>query len=150
MRSFLDNYFALAFPVFLVVLACSVGFVVAQLSGWSALARRFRTGSAFAGRTWKWNSARLRWMMGYNNCLIIGADATGLYLATMIVIRLGHPPLLVPWHEVSIERRSQTRFVTNVRLSLGREEQIPFVISGKLAAQIQAAAGASWPVETLS
>jgi hypothetical protein len=147
MRNFLNNYFGLAFPIFLVVVACSIGFVVAQLSGWSSLARRFRETSNFTGPTWKWKSARLRWMVGYNNCLIIGADPMGLYLATMIVIRLGHPPLLVPWHEISVEKRSPTILVRSVQFSLGREEQIPFVVSGKLAAQIQAAAGVSWPVE---
>ncbi len=92
----------------------------------------------------------MRWMMGYNNCLTIGVDPMGLYLATMIVIRLGHPPLLVPWHEISVEKRLHTLLVPTVRLSLGREEQIPFVVSGKLAAQIQAAAGVSWPLEAFS
>jgi hypothetical protein len=41
-------------------------------------------------------------------------------------------------------------FVRQVKLMLGREEQIPFVISGTLADRIQAAAGASWPIEQIS
>jgi hypothetical protein len=37
-----------------------------------------------------------------------------------------------------------------VKLLLGREEQIPFLISGRLAERIQAAAGGSWPIEPIS
>jgi len=92
----------------------------------------------------------MRWMMGYNNCLIIGADPTGLYLATVFLFRVGHQRLLVPWHEISVTRVFHQASIPRVQLSLGRNEQIPFVISGKLAVEVQAAAGASWPVESTS
>jgi hypothetical protein len=41
-------------------------------------------------------------------------------------------------------------FIGHVKLLLGREEQIPFVIRNRLADRIQAAAGASWPIEQIS
>jgi hypothetical protein len=41
-------------------------------------------------------------------------------------------------------------FVPQVKLLLGREEQISFVISEALADRIQEAARASWPIEQVS
>src|SRR5437762_11860601 len=43
-----------------------------------------------------------------------------LYLATMPLFRFRHPPLLVPWNEVSIAQR-RILFFRFVRLGLGHE-----------------------------
>ncbi len=89
----------------------------------------------------------MRWSTRYGNCLTVGADPAGLYLATFFLLRIGHPPLLLPWQEVSIRRRGKVLFTRYVQLQLGREEQIPLKINGRLADRIQSAAGQSWPVE---
>jgi hypothetical protein len=41
-------------------------------------------------------------------------------------------------------------FIECVELTLGREEQIPFLIRASLADQIRSAAGFNWPVEGVS
>jgi hypothetical protein len=79
--------------------------------------------------------------------LTVGADPSGLYLSVMFLFRIGHPPLFLPWHEVSVRRRWKVLGLRYVELRLGQEEQLPFQISGTLADRIKAAAGASWPVE---
>lgn len=106
--------------------------------------------SSFLGQTSSLQSARMRWGTNYGSCLTVGADAAGLYLAVMLIFRVGHPSLLFPWHEVSVRRRWKVVFFRYVELTLGREEQIPFRISGRLADRIQAAAGANWPVEAVT
>jgi len=149
MQRFLDSYpFVplLIFPFFW----CAVLWLIGQLSGWSLLAQKFRLTSSFPGECWSWQSARMRWGANYGSCLTAGADATGLYLRVMIFFRAGHPPLLLPWHEISVRKRGKTVFFRYVELSLGREEQIAFRISGRLADRIQAAAGTNWPVEAVS
>ncbi len=90
----------------------------------------------------------MRWGANYNNCLTIGADPSGLYLTLLFLFRIGHPPLFIPWSEISFRNRRTILFFEFVELSLGREEQIPFLIRTFLGNQIQAAAGSSWPVET--
>jgi hypothetical protein len=74
----------------------------------------------------------------------------GLYLAVMVIFRAGHPPLLLPWHEVSVRRRWNMAFLRYVELTLGREEQVPFRINGRLADRLQAAAEANWPIEAVT
>ena len=83
----------------------------------------------------------MRWLSHYGNCLNVGADATGLHLSVLFLFRVGHPPLLVPWGEISVAKRRNFWFFRRVTLLLGREEQIPVVIGRRLADRIQAAAG---------
>ncbi len=87
----------------------------------------------------------MRWGANYNNCLIIGADPTGLYLSTLFFRRIGHPPLFIPWPEISLRGRRKILFVEFVEFRLGREERIPFSIRAGLADKIRPAAATSWP-----
>lgn len=153
MQTYLNSHpaaIAFIFPLFFVALWCAVLFLTSQISGWAALARRFRLASPFTGQTWAWNRARMRWGTNYKNCLTIGADPMGLYLSVMFFFRLFHPPLVLPWQEVSVRRRRKILFFRYVELSLGREEQIPLLIRENLADQVRLAAGSSWPAETAS
>ncbi len=92
----------------------------------------------------------MRWGTNYNNCLVIAADPTGLYLATVFFFRIGHPPLFIPWTEISFLSRRKILFVEFVEFRLGREEQVPLLIRAGLADQIRAAAASSWPVQVHS
>jgi hypothetical protein len=138
------------FPVFFVCLWCGIVLLISRLSGWANLANRFRLTLPFAAQKWGWQSARMRYATNYSNCLTVGADPMGLYLDIFPLWRIGHSPLLIPWHEVSVRRRVKVLVFTYVELRLGREEQIPFRISATLASRIQAAAGPNWPVEATS
>jgi hypothetical protein len=149
LQDLLDKY-PLAFIPLFVLFWCGILFLIAVLTGWATLAKRFRMTSTFTGPTWGFQSARMRWSSHYGSCLNVGADATGLKLSVLFLFRPGHPPLFLPWSEVSVAQRQSFLFIRRVRLLLGREEQMPFVISGGLADRIQAAAGASWPVEAVN
>lgn len=138
------------FLIFFAAVWCVTALLTGKMSGWAILGRRFITTFPFPGQVWRWKSARMRWGANYNNSLTIGADPTGLYLSMLFFFRIGHPPLFVPWPEISFRSRRTILFFKFVELSLGREEQIPFLIRAAFADQIQAAAGPSWPVETIS
>ena len=136
-------------PFFFATFWCAIVFLISRVSGWALLARRFHLQFAFTGPTWRWQSARMRWLANYNNCLTVGSDPSGLCLSTFFLFRAGHAPLLIPWPEISIYRRRKVLFAAYVELRLGREEQVPFTIYGKLADRVRAAAGASWPMEPI-
>ncbi|MHB8539126.1 MAG: hypothetical protein ACYDCS_14080 [Candidatus Dormibacteria bacterium] len=89
----------------------------------------------------------MRWIVAYHNCVTIGASPEGLYVAPFFPFRLAHPPLFIPWNEVSYSRK-KVMFTPLVRFELGREQLIPFWVRENLGAQIQQAAGSSWPVES--
>ena len=141
--------FPFAFPIFLVALGCTLPLFIAAMSGWSMLRRRFSQTFPFTGEAWKWQSARMRLGCNYNNCLTVGADASGLYLSVLFLIRIGHPPLFLPWQEITIRRRSKRPLFRYVELRLGRDEQVPFMIRERLAERLKSAAGPNWPPEPI-
>jgi len=88
----------------------------------------------------------MRWLANYNNLLTIGASQQGLYLASMFLFRFMHPPLLVPWSEIKVQRRKGWVF-EYVILTMGHELAIPLRIRQTLAAKLRESAGSFWPVE---
>jgi hypothetical protein len=120
-------------------------YLIAAASGWRLLARRFRLQGEFTGQKWRMQSARMRWLCSYNNCLNVGGDETALVMAPMLLFRPWHPPLFVPWTEISYAGASEMFLLKFVELRLGRSENIPFKVSASLAAKLQSAAGPAWP-----
>jgi hypothetical protein len=66
----------------------------------------------------------MRGLAHYRNCLVIGASPTGLYLAVFLPFRLAHPPLFIPWNEVTLSR-GRVFFMNMVRFQLARESCAP-------------------------
>ena len=122
--------------------------IISKLSGWSALAARFPfSGSRFQGPSWRFQSASMRYMSNYNNCLTVGANPQGVYLKGPLFLA-GHPPLFIPWEEVSYtEGKIFWQRVT--RFQLGRETQIPFAVRSTLAEHLREAAGSRWPTKQI-
>ena len=88
------------------------------------LVERDRSGPEFTGERWRFQSGRMRWGCGYNNCLTLGANAEGLYMA---VILPWHPPLFIPWIEITA--RDEKRWWGDATVfTLGRETQIPLSV----------------------
>lgn len=90
----------------------------------------------------------VRYGTNYNNCLTIGASPAGLYMAMPWLFRIGHPPIFIPWNDVTVSR-AKVLFWNIVRFQLGRENPITFGFREDLAEQIRHAAGSSWPTESL-
>lgn len=148
MQPWIDRHPALFVFADVFVLYFLVSLVVSRWSGWAALAQRFSLRSEFTDSRWRFQSAQMRWLCGYNNCLTMGANSEGLYLSMLPFIRLFHPPLLIPWGEVSAEKKNLL-FTQGVRFELGRETPIPMWVRNRLAERLKLAAGQSYPVESL-
>jgi len=133
-------------PAYIVALGLLLPGLISYIGGWTALAKRFRLREPFVGERWWGQSGQMRSIAGYNHCLTIGSSPQGLYLAMMPLFSFRHPPLLVPWNEITVSRR-QSRFFGSVRLGLTRELDIPLGLRPKLADKLKRAAGDRWPVE---
>lgn len=125
----------------------TVSFVISWWGGWGVLARHFRLRTTFIGSRWQWQSGRMRWLCGYQHCLTVGANSEGLYLATLRFFPLFHPPLFIPWSEISVGKKSAV--FSTIRLRLGREYSIPLSVRERLAEQLKAVAGKGYPTDTL-
>ena len=91
---------------------CGLMIVIARLSGWIALAQRYRLNGRFDGTCWYFQHAQFRWSMNYSGALTIGVNGDGLYLSIWPMFRPGHPRLFIPWSETTI-RMSRTFWLGN-------------------------------------
>jgi hypothetical protein len=121
---------ALGFILYINVLCI----LIAWWSGWRTLAARFRHQFNESVRISGWYSARMRWGCHYNNALKVGVNSEGLSLATMVILPQ-HPPLLIPWSEIRVMRRTKVFWWTLIYLELG-QERIQFAIYEKLFNEI--------------
>jgi hypothetical protein len=137
---------AVIFPIYFLLLWLLVSTSISFVGGWHSLAEVYRTPVEFNGQKWGMQSGQMRWLANYNNILTIGASPQGLYLASVFLFRFAHPPLLVPWSEIKLQRKKGWVF-EYVTFTLGHELAIPLRIRGKLAAKLRDSAGNSWPVE---
>lgn len=135
-------------PEYGVVLAVGflavVLFLIGRISGWATLANFYRASGEFFGPTWKFQSGQLRWRMGYNNCLTLGANHSGIYLSVFFLFRIGHPSLFIPWEEISIN--TQKNFWGRyMEFRFKQAQRIPLRVNLQLGEKILEASGHSRP-----
>ncbi len=90
------------FPLFFIGIWCAVLRILSAMSGWTQLAEQFHHPETFRGKIYRFQSARMKGV-SFNNVLNIGVDETGLHLVPMVLFRLFHRPLLIPWAEIDAE-----------------------------------------------
>jgi hypothetical protein len=130
--------FTIIFPTFW----CFVVLLIARMSGWAKLAEYYQTSDAPIGPTWRFESALMRWTSRYGNVVTLSAETQGLRIALFPLFRPGHPPLLVPWGEISATPASfRVLFWTPMELRFARAPDIPFCIRESTFHRIQEAAG---------
>jgi len=125
-------WFSVFFPVFFVAGWLLVSFLLAALGGWESLAKHYATSAPFTGRCFRFRSAQFGSHVNYGGCLTFGSATWGLYLAVLPLFRVGHPPLLIPWSDVSA-REARTWFSAAVELSLAKVPGLSIRIARRLA-----------------
>jgi hypothetical protein len=79
--------------------------LVPYWTGWAALARRYRYQGTIPGPRWGFQDLCFGPVATYSGCISAGADNEGLYLA--FPPRIGHPPLRIPWEELTFDWKEQ-------------------------------------------
>lgn len=79
---------------------CIVLSAVGALLGWGKLARHYRTTAPFHGTVRRFRSAKIG-LSNYSGVLSVGTNPDGLHLAVFPLFRPGHPPLFVPWSDIT-------------------------------------------------
>lgn len=113
-------------PMWLVPILVAAWFVlcglIAHLSGWASLARRFAAddlrqmvvANPVGGERFRFASGSLgrRYLpVNYNGCLFVTVSSEGLHLSILFLLRYLSPPLFIPWSSVgSVKSRSFLSF----------------------------------------
>ncbi|MGH9561748.1 MAG: hypothetical protein ACRD3S_09865 [Terracidiphilus sp.] len=125
----------------LVLLAswCTIPFLISLASGWLCLSKRFRRQSEPYGETKTagplFYTIYMRGWIHYSGGVRLTAASDALYASVLFLLRVGHPPLRIPWSEI---RFGQTTFFfrSYIVLKLGTEEKIPMRISRRMAGKL--------------
>jgi len=120
--------FFIAFPVIWVVVVFAIG----KFGGWTRLAGQYPSKPQVGGRCFRFQSGRMRFRTGYGSCLAVGSDPFGLHLSILFLFRPGHPPLFLPWSEITIHQGSRR----GVALRFSRVPDVPIILSKRLAVQL--------------
>jgi hypothetical protein len=142
------SLFVVLFPVYFMTLWLLVSVAISCLGGWNSLSQIYRVRVPFRGRQWPGQSGQMRWLVHYNRVLTLGANERGLYLSNMFLFRFMHPPLLIPWAEIKVQKGKQW-FFDYVIFTMGSELAIPLRIRAKLAERLKNEAGNYWPIEQI-
>jgi hypothetical protein len=122
-------------PLLFIPLWCAVSVFLAFMGGWRKLAMTYRASNPFFGKKFYFQSASMRRMTKYNRVLIIGANREGMFLSVLFIFRLGHPPLFIPWAEISFKDKEE-KFFDRCEIALARCPDIPITISKRLMGKI--------------
>ena len=127
---FLVPLIVIFFPIFFILLWGGVSFIIANVGGWSRLAQFYETQSKFEGEKWHMKSGRMG-LANYNGCLTIGANHEGIYLAVFPLFRFGHPPLFIPWYDVTASEE-KAFFMPALSLTFARMPSVKLRVFGRL------------------
>ncbi len=108
-----------------------------HFGGWRALARHYPASTEFLGRRFRFRSAQFGGWVGYNASLTAGADPFGLFLAVWPIFRVWHPPLFVPWSDITVSLE-QSRWLTVVLLTFAKVPGAKVRITPRLANRLAA------------
>lgn len=132
------------FLLFFIGMWIMISIVISRVSGWASLADIYHHADHFNGYRWRFQSAGMRWMMSYNNCLTIGSNERGLYLSIFLIFRFGHPPLFIPWNDISITNKKGLLF-KYIEFRFLRFPSLFLRINKRMAERISHSASSSWP-----
>lgn len=132
----IEPFLPLIVVISVVAFWCAILYVISLISGWHALARRFRAQAEPYGDCKSagpfFYTIYMRYWGHYSGVIRLTAATDALYASILLPFRIGHPPLCVPWNEIRFGRAQRFMF-SYVELRLGNEENIPMRISVRMA-----------------
>lgn len=135
-----SSWLRVLFPVLFVAGWLLVSVLLSAMGGWRALAQQYAAGERFSGKRFHFRSAQLGGFVNYSACLTLGASAQGLYLAVLPLFRMGHPPLIIPWADVTA-REARSWLFSAIELESNKVPGTTVRLSARLAQALFDASG---------
>ena len=132
------------FALYFICLWSGVSLLISLIGGWFELGRAYRAVAPFRGSRWHLQDASLRFGASYRGVLTVGANSEGFYASVFFPFRIGHPPLFIPWQDVSV-RPGKSFWVRVYEFRFRQVPSVRFRLREKVGKKIQDAAGPAWP-----
>jgi hypothetical protein len=111
------NFFKYIFPFAFIGSWLLVSFILSRM-GWATLATNYPFDGVFTGQRIGIISGSIN-SVNYNNSIILKYNDEGLYLKPIVLFRLFHKPILIPWKEIKSVRDKQMLLFTVKELNVG-------------------------------
>ena len=109
--------------------------LISHMSGWRELSENYPSPGMLDGQMFRFQSASLRLGTNYGGCLNVGVNQMGLHLSLVAFFRIGHPPVFIPWPDISTEEKRGFLF-RGVELRFARCPSVPLIIAERLMKKI--------------
>lgn len=135
--------FPILFPACLVGVWLAASVALGEAIGWRVLAERYGDHPDEIFARFRGQSAAMG-VVNLNAVLDLAVGRAGLHLGVNRVFLPFCRPMLVPWSQIIVERRTTLGF-RRARLFFGEEHIGRLEIAGHLADRMAVAAGGAWP-----
>ena len=138
------KYYPVLFPVFFIAFWFGVTRLISAM-GWQSLAKVYGSDKPCEGTKWYMQSAKVG-KAAYNGCLTVGANYNGLYLSIFPIFRPGHPPIFIPWSDISAKEAKRPMLLGDLCiLTFNRAPGFELVLRKRLTERIRASYRNYWP-----
>lgn len=131
-----ENFVYVFIPTF-ILMWISISAAISYIGGWHYLQKKYRTYEKISGVKVKGRSLSLGFgylpPASYRNCVKIYITENGLYMKSMFLFRLFHPPLLIPWDAIMTVKFKKILLFKTLKIRIGK---IRMGVYGKLAQEI--------------
>ncbi len=123
--------FCIVFPAFW----CAVVWLISRIGGWRALAKRYRSGDRPVKGEMANSVLGMVGLASYRYTLVAHFTDDGFFLETMILFRIGHPRLFIPWSDIAEVRPTKWMLIESTRLTVGSPRVSTITLPSKLLLQ---------------
>jgi hypothetical protein len=110
-----------------------------SFGGWKQLTQNYKANTSFVGARLNFQTAIIN-TGKQSGTINVGINSSGLHLSCIFFLRPGHPPLFIPWSEISWTRERE-RYPYAIKLQTAKQPGIPILITESLFEEIKALSG---------
>lgn len=111
------------------LLAVGIIYLISRTSGWQTLAAHYPLRGPFPTPKVRLGYGVFRGWIGYNGAIIVGSEASGLYLRAMpVLLSWCHDPIFIPWTEVRRIERERGVLADGYRIQTMQAAEIRFAL----------------------
>ena len=104
--------------------------------GWADLEAKYETSDPFIGNRIEIISISIN-SMNYNNTIILKYNDVGIYLRPVLIFRIFHKPILIPWKEIIDVRDKRILFWNLKELIIGNPSVAKLIMRKSTFAKIE-------------
>lgn len=117
------------FIILIPVVWCLLAWLMSRLSGWSRLAQHYRSPPSISGESARMRSGRIG-VVNYHSLLSFRVNDDGLRIAVALPLRLGHPPLFIPWNQFHHITEDPIMYSHKIKTSVGQPTLVRMTLPG--------------------